>query len=119
MVVVPDPLAPQPPPKPGHGDVWKDVIAAVDNVGHWTGYRIHSLRALANDMFGRRIQGLERYHVPLQYDNGRDPWIDALQEALDLVAYLWQARAPWWMRWGAVGWAWLLSRRVERNPPAL
>ena len=37
-------------------------------------------------MAERRDLGIRRYRTPLQYDNGRDPWIDAAQEALDLVS---------------------------------
>ena len=113
-----DPLAPQPPPTPGQGDVWLDIVYAIWNLDRATGLRLAFLRPLAGQMQDRRDQGIARYGVPLQYDNGRDPWIDALQEALDLVAYLWQARAPWWMRWGAVGWAWLIQRRLsDRSTP--
>jgi predicted HAD superfamily Cof-like phosphohydrolase len=43
------------------------------------------------DMRNRDIMGRERYGTPLQPDNGRDPLIDAYQEALDLVVYLRQA----------------------------
>ena len=35
--------------------------------------------------------GREKYHTPLQPFNGRDPLIDAYQEALDLAVYLRQA----------------------------
>lgn len=111
---LPDPLAPQPPPTPGDGDVWLDIVYAIWNLDRATGFRLAFLRPLAGQMQDRREQGIARYGVPLQYDNGRDAWIDALQEALDLVAYLWQARAPWWMRWAAVGVAWVLSRKVAR-----
>ena len=36
----------------------------------------------------RREQGIERYGVPLQADNGRDHLTDALQEVVDARAYL-------------------------------
>lgn len=58
---------PQKPPTPADGDVWKLVIA---------------------DMESRRQFGIEKYGVPLQVANGRDPLIDAYQEALDLAVYL-------------------------------
>lgn len=43
------------------------------------------------DMQERDRVGRERYGTPLQAHNGRDPLIDAYQEALDLVVYLRQA----------------------------
>jgi hypothetical protein len=36
----------------------------------------------ARDAFGR-----EKYGTPLQVENGREPIVDAVQEALDLMAY--------------------------------
>lgn len=86
------------PPEPG---LWRRWIAPV-----------------AADMAERRDLGIARYGTPLQYGNGRDPWVDAYQEALDLVAYLWQARAPWWMRWAAVGLAVAIRRHIHtRSTP--
>lgn len=35
--------------------------------------------------------GRQKYGTPLTADNGRDPLVDAYQEALDLVVYLRQA----------------------------
>lgn len=40
----------------------------------------------------RRGQGVERYGTELRMGNGRDPLVDALQEAVDLLMYLAQAR---------------------------
>lgn len=40
------------------------------------------------DMRERDNVGRARYGTPLQAHNGRDPLIDAYQEALDLVVYL-------------------------------
>lgn len=57
----------EPPPRPGRGDLWHDVI---------------------RDMEARREAGIERYGTPLQARNGRDALVDAYQEALDLVVYL-------------------------------
>lgn len=62
----------QPPPKPAKGDLWLDVI---------------------RDMEERRLVGIARYGRPLQPGNGRDPLVDAYQEALDLAVYLRQAIA--------------------------
>lgn len=43
------------------------------------------------DMHERDAVGRERYGTPLQAHNGRDPLVDAYQEALDLVVYMRQA----------------------------
>lgn len=57
-------------PKPSEGDVWLLVL---------------------KDMEARRLHGIEKYGVPVQPYNGRDPLVDAYQEALDLCVYLRQA----------------------------
>lgn len=61
----------EPPPVPNH------------NPGIWTLVMI--------DMAQRDIEGAKKYGTRLQPFNGRDPLIDAYQEALDLVVYLRQA----------------------------
>lgn len=61
----------QPPPIPS------DRVAIVDLV--------------VADMVERKRVGTERYGTPLQAFNGRDPLVDAYQEALDLVMYIRQA----------------------------
>ena len=66
----------QPAPLPGAGDVWQELIDAETHPG---------LRALYVE---RRAIGLERYGTPLQRGNARDHLRDALEEALDLMAYL-------------------------------
>ncbi len=60
----------QTPPVESKGDCWKLVI---------------------KDMEERRLHGIEKYGTALQAHNGRDPLIDAYQEALDLCVYLRQA----------------------------
>ena len=40
------------------------------------------------DMERRNEEGIKRYGVPLQPNNGRDMLMDAYEEALDLCAYL-------------------------------
>lgn len=60
----------QQPPQLSRGDVWLLVI---------------------KDMEERRIHGIEKYGTPVQPFNGRDPLVDAYQEALDLCVYLRQA----------------------------
>ncbi len=62
-----DPIADQPPPKPGRGDMGALVI---------------------EDMKQRRADGIERYGTPLQCNNGRRMLVDAYQEVLDLAVYL-------------------------------
>lgn len=70
-------LDPQPDPVAASGDVWAEIIDELPEG--------HILRPLA---IARRQQGIDRYGVPLQRDNGRDHLMDALQEALDLMAYM-------------------------------
>lgn len=60
----------QAPPKQSTGDVWLLVL---------------------KDMEERRQMGIQKYGQPVQPYNGRDPLIDAYQEALDLCVYLRQA----------------------------
>ena len=64
------PVIEQRPPQPSDGDVWLLVL---------------------KDMDERRVHGIEKYGTPVQPFNGRDPLIDAYQEALDLCVYLRQA----------------------------
>lgn len=108
-----DHLGPQPPPKwtATGGDVWLDVL----DVAEARPCRWFASYRLLGDMYHRRAQGLARYGTPLQYDNGRDHWTDAYQEALDLVAYLHAARAPWWMRWASILFAALVRRRLPET----
>lgn len=44
-----------------------------------------------NDMLDRKAEGVKRYGVPLQANNGRDALMDSYHEALDLCMYLRQA----------------------------
>lgn len=46
---------------------------------------------VVQDMKDRDAVGRERYGTPLQAFNGRDPLVDAYQEALDFVVYMRQA----------------------------
>ena len=68
-------IDPQPPPIPAAGDVWADLIPGLPEI----------LQPYATE---RRAQGIERYGVPLQVDNGRDHLLDLFQEQLDGIAYL-------------------------------
>ena len=68
-------LAEQPVPIHADGDVWAEIIAETTEP---------RLLALYTE---RRAQGIERYGVPLQRDNGRDHSADAVQELVDAVVY--------------------------------
>lgn len=46
---------------------------------------------VVQDMLARDKFGMDKYNMRLQANNGRDPLIDAYQEALDLAVYLRQA----------------------------
>jgi hypothetical protein len=64
-------------PLPGTGDVWQEVIDGLD--------LDDPIRPIC---VARRALGVARYGTPLQRGNGRDHLRDALEEALDLMAYL-------------------------------
>lgn len=68
-------LTEQPHPTTAEGDVWAEVI----------GTAADELIALYME---RRAQGIDRYGVPLQRENGRDHYADAVQELADAVVYL-------------------------------
>ena len=74
-VLLPD----QPPPAPGTGDVWAELITAA-------GPAHPELVPLMEE---RRRLGIERYGQPLQRGDHRDHRIDAAQEILDAAVYLW------------------------------
>ena len=70
---MPDLNVPEPPPQRNDGvPIWELVV---------------------KDMQARDYVGRARYGTPLQADNGRNPLVDAYQEALDLAVYLRQAIA--------------------------
>ena len=66
---------PEPPPIPGTGDVWQSVIDGLPP------------GKLRDACVERRAFGLRKYDTVLQANNGRNWRTDALQEALDGVAY--------------------------------
>lgn len=76
-------LPDQPPPVDGVGDVWADLIAEAETDGLCSPTLLAAMRE-------RRELGIQRYGKPLQYGNGRDPLVDAIQELLDAAAYLQQ-----------------------------
>ena len=69
-------LSPQPPPIPDTGDVWAEVIADTPETD--------PLRPL---FVARREMGIAKYGTALGRGNGRDFRADAIQEALDGIAY--------------------------------
>ena len=70
MPAMPTYNEPEPTPQKGKTEVWPLVIA---------------------DMAQRNAVGVEKYGTPLKTHNGRNPLIDAYQEALYLCVYLRQA----------------------------
>ena len=66
---------PEPPPTPGTGDVWQSVISGLPP------------GRLRDACVERRAFGLKKYGTALQAGNGRNWRTDALQEALDGIAY--------------------------------
>lgn len=92
-----DVLAPQPPPlvTAGSKEAWPEVIREYkDEVLYWSVLDQQNKQDLTALMAARHQQGIEKYGVALTVDNGRDHSIDALQEALDLQAYLCAGNAP-------------------------
>lgn len=79
-----------PPPKPSYGDVWQDVKQYTANLSI-SCCSLEQRQELLADMEERRQFGIQKYGCPLQYFDGRDPLVDAYQEALDLIAYTFKA----------------------------
>lgn len=78
------PWTSQPPPKPvpGGKSVHDRAIADALRYGYnWLGAILRSRRAF----------GIAKYGDPLQSGNGRNPYLDAIEELADAVAYLSQA----------------------------
>lgn len=74
--------APQPPPTSDDAgpEVWPALLAEA--------WMSPELRALCEE---RDAMGRAKYGTALRVHNGREPLVDALQEALDLAVYLHQA----------------------------
>lgn len=72
-------VLPQPPPKSADGDVWAEIIDALRSKD--------PSDPLLPYAVARRQQGIDKYGTPLQRENGRSHIVDALQEALDGMAY--------------------------------
>ena len=84
MADEPPTVASQPAPSGGTGDVWSELLEF-----HGPDHPLHAAMA------ARRQLGIDRYGVPLGYGDGRDDVRDALEEALDLAAYLWRLGRRW------------------------
>lgn len=78
-------VRPQPPPVPNGAAAWPAVVAYTRQSGIDAGERLDMLLA---DMIARDESGRQKYGVPLTANNGRDALVDAYQEALDMVVYL-------------------------------
>lgn len=96
----------QSPPTQGYGDVLAELASTHQAVFDAKGRSSDKL--LAEALRARRELGIERYGTPLQYDNGRDYRADALQEALDLYAYITSAGS----NGERLAVAWLLARSL-------
>ncbi|MFT3708060.1 MAG: hypothetical protein QM817_10425 [Archangium sp.] len=81
-----DSVAQQPAPIVGESagaEVWPSIFTNVAlPLPEW----------LVADMKARHEAGIAKYGTPLRVHNGRDPDVDAYQEALDLLAYSQQRR---------------------------
>jgi hypothetical protein len=78
---------PEPKPQPNDNPaIWTLVLEDVPYVFPRAdqGDVVAILRA---DMHARDEMGRAKYNTPLQAHNGRNPWTDAYQEALDGCAY--------------------------------
>lgn len=77
----------EPPPQPGVGDMWQQVI------NHYVGnYEPDEPMVRVLDIFRkRREMGLAKYGTPLQAGNGRNPLRDLMDETLDRIVYIEQA----------------------------
>lgn len=72
----------QPAPTPSAGDVMAGLSTIVA-----ASYNVDEAADLLDGIEARRLLGIERYGVPLQRGNGRDPDVDLLQELIDAAAY--------------------------------
>lgn len=78
----------QPTPVPGDGVSCHDrAVEAVLRAGTTDDLDL----ALVEALRARQELGVQRYGTTLQRGNGRDALVDAIQEGLDMIAYLAQA----------------------------
>lgn len=83
----------EPPPRPGQGDMWQQVIARYENLGSPRDYADACSQGVLGLFRARREMGISKYGTPLQACNGRNPLQDLLDETLDRIVYAEQAIA--------------------------
>jgi len=67
---------PQPPPTPGNGDMWAEILAILP-----------ADDPLRPHAAARRQMGIDKYGVPLQANNGHNVVRDLFEEQLDSIVY--------------------------------
>lgn len=72
-------------PLPGRAEVWPTLMDWLPDLFAWD-----VPPQLLADCKARHELGVQRYGRALETHNGRDARVDAYQEALDGLAYLWQ-----------------------------
>jgi hypothetical protein len=78
---------PEPKPQPNDNPaIWTLVLEDVPHVFPRAD-QSEVVAALRTDMHARDDMGRVKYGTPLTAGNGRNPWMDAYQEALDGCAY--------------------------------
>lgn len=80
----------QPNPIAGSGDVLLSVIESVKLLAQLKPDSAEDCATLIALLEERRLLGLKRYGTPLQLFNGRDAFLDTMQELLDASAYIQQ-----------------------------
>lgn len=81
----------QPMPTASNTPHMHDLVSADLAVRDCFGDDDPVLVQIVADLAARKAVGLKRYGQPLQAFNGRDPILDAYEEALDMSVYLRQA----------------------------
>jgi hypothetical protein len=80
----------QPNPIAGKGDVLLSVIESVKLLAQTNPDCKEECETLVALLEERRLLGISRYGTPLQLFNGRDAFLDTMQELLDASAYIQQ-----------------------------
>jgi hypothetical protein len=86
MSEVRDPSTDQQPPQPGRELVHQAIL---DELGQYN-LDDAEIYAIGQGVKARLALGIRKYGTPLQSHNGRDAAQDAWEEAIDLLAYLYQ-----------------------------
>lgn len=90
---------PEPKPQPNDNPaIWTLVLEDVPHVFPRADQG-EVVAALRNDMHARDDMGRAKYGMPLTAGNGRNPWTDAYQEALDGCAYAKQMQEEAITKW--------------------